>query len=644
VQLSVTNNISGSGGITLSNTAGCALSVAGSSNTFSGGFTLTPGARVIVAGNTNASGAGGVPTASYLGVGPLVINGGSISNTLGYGLNQGLANSSIFVNADFNMNLAARMMFGGAWNLGGGTRNVTTLRAVTSTNAVIAGGNTTWGLGTVSTVTSSVTNGTLRVSRDPAAANPYVSFRLASNPTFFNNAGLTLGSGVLATIGNGDLTNASPANLVTLTLESGSVLALGETAVSRNATVSSLAGGGLVANLNNTATPGTYLATLTINGGALTGASDFSGRIVDVDTNVTGASVWGTTAFAKLGATTQILSGSNSYTGPTFVGGGALRINGNQSAATGPVTVNGATLSGHGSVGGLVVVTNGGALQPGNNLPGRLTLATNLTLNNGSRLVLEIGGLTSPAPFQSGSTNHDLIIAGGNVTLGGGLFVSLVNAFTPAATDNFVVVTNLGTLSGSFTNLINGRVAVTNLPGGSFQVVTTANSVILTNYQVLQAAFTATPTNGLAPLNVAFTDLSTGAITNRFWDFGDGFTTNSTATSIAHTYTVASTNLVRLVVTDGLTDSTNSLVIVVSVISQPPLISGVNVAGTNLVLVGTNGTAGTDCFVLAATNLTLPLTNWAVIATNQFDINGTFRYTNPISPVVPRQFFRLQLP
>ena len=50
------------------------------------------------------------------------------------------------------------------------------------------------------------------------------------------------------------------------------------------------------------------------------------------------------------------------------------------------------------------------------------------------------------------------------------------------------------------------------------------------------AVFTASPTNGVAPLAVAFTDTSTGTISNRFWDFGDGGTTNTTTNSVAHSY------------------------------------------------------------------------------------------------------------
>ncbi len=51
------------------------------------------------------------------------------------------------------------------------------------------------------------------------------------------------------------------------------------------------------------------------------------------------------------------------------------------------------------------------------------------------------------------------------------------------------------------------------------------------------AAFTATPTNGAAPLTVTFTDASTGSITNWNWAFGDGAVSNVTASnSLSHTY------------------------------------------------------------------------------------------------------------
>ena len=61
------------------------------------------------------------------------------------------------------------------------------------------------------------------------------------------------------------------------------------------------------------------------------------------------------------------------------------------------------------------------------------------------------------------------------------------------------------------------------------------------------ADFSATPTSGRLPLKVAFTDTSTGNITTRAWDFGNGST--STLRQPTHTYTTAGTYTVKLTVT-----------------------------------------------------------------------------------------------
>lgn len=61
------------------------------------------------------------------------------------------------------------------------------------------------------------------------------------------------------------------------------------------------------------------------------------------------------------------------------------------------------------------------------------------------------------------------------------------------------------------------------------------------------AAFTGSPTSGCAPLNVNFTDQSTGDITSWGWAFGDGGT--STAQSPSHSYATSGSYTVTLTVT-----------------------------------------------------------------------------------------------
>lgn len=116
---------------------------------------------------------------------------------------------------------------------------------------------------------------------------------------------------------------------------------------------------------------------------------------------------------------TQTLTGDNTYTGATTVTGGTLRINGDQSAATGLTTVKtGGALGGSGAVGGDVVIEDGGKLAPGNS-PGTLTIAGDLTLNPASVLDFEFGHSN-----VVGGPMNDLVKVGGDLTLDGILNVT----------------------------------------------------------------------------------------------------------------------------------------------------------------------------------------------------------------------------
>ena len=74
-----------------------------------------------------------------------------------------------------------------------------------------------------------------------------------------------------------------------------------------------------------------------------------------------------------------------------------------------------------------------------------------------------------------------------------------------------------------------------------------------------QAAFTATPTSGAAPLPVQFSDTSFGTVTSRLWDFGDGST--STAKNPSHTYVSVGQYTATLTVDNANGSSTTSKVI-----------------------------------------------------------------------------------
>jgi len=71
--------------------------------------------------------------------------------------------------------------------------------------------------------------------------------------------------------------------------------------------------------------------------------------------------------------------------------------------------------------------------------------------------------------------------------------------------------------------------------------------VVTLKYETPTALFSASPTSGIEPLTVSFTDQSTGDITSWSWSFGNGET--STDQNPTHTYKTADTYTVSLTVT-----------------------------------------------------------------------------------------------
>ncbi len=80
-------------------------------------------------------------------------------------------------------------------------------------------------------------------------------------------------------------------------------------------------------------------------------------------------------------------------------------------------------------------------------------------------------------------------------------------------------------------------------------------------FQPVSASFTPVPGSGVAPLEVTFTNTSTGDYTTSAWDFGDG--ESSMETSPTHTYTEPGTYTVRLNVTGPGGSDTDTVDVVV---------------------------------------------------------------------------------
>jgi PKD repeat protein len=84
----------------------------------------------------------------------------------------------------------------------------------------------------------------------------------------------------------------------------------------------------------------------------------------------------------------------------------------------------------------------------------------------------------------------------------------------------------------------------------------------------VQALFSASPLTGDAPLDVTFTDFSTGSPTSYAWDFqDDGIIDSTSPTGNTFTYTIPGTYTVRLTVSNGL--STDSETHAINVTAPP---------------------------------------------------------------------------
>jgi len=148
---------------------------------------------------------------------------------------------------------------------------------------------------------------------------------------------------------------------------------------------------------------------------------------------------------------------------------------------------------------------------------------------------------------------------------------------------------------------------------------------------VPSATFSGRPTTGPAPLTVTFSDSSTGTVTNRFWNFGDGATTNTTATSLLHTYHAEGTNTVTLIVRGPLGASTNThpnYVVVTAPDTTPPTLTILEPAdyqtftNAGATVTGTSSDASGIASVTVNTNVaTLSGTNWSKAITLSLGTN-----------------------
>lgn len=198
-------------------------------------------------------------------------------------------------------------------------------------------------------------------------------------------------------------------------------------------------------------------------GGSNTGTNVFQTAVVNLGTGVT--------SLTKQDAGTWILGGANTYTGTTSVSGGTLLINGTTTATSAAQVAVGAKLGGTGTIGGATTVN--GTLTAGDSGLGKLTIANNLTVVDGS-VSLQINGATAITQYGriavTGATSI-VSLSGTNDNL------LLTLGFAPVVDSLFFLIDNQGSsaisglfeqLNGLTTDLSEG--ATITVSGQSFKI------------------------------------------------------------------------------------------------------------------------------------------------------------------------------
>ncbi len=386
-------------------------------NTYNGATTIKAGTLSV---GVDPIGSVGSITSSAIGTGGLIFNGGGLSSN--DATPRTILNAVTFAN---NATLgdavnSGKLTFSADASLTG-TRTLTLNSdaqfdgIISSTGAygITKAGNGTLTLAGNNTYTgvTSITGGTLSIASIDVVAN--------ANPLGKSSAAaanLLLGNGTtLKYTGGAAGTDRSFTINGTVTGHSATLDASGTGAV----------------NFTSTASPayGTAAQTRTL---ILTGTNtDNNTLAANIGNNTTGA-----VSLTKNGGGKWVLSGDNAYTGPTAVNDGTLLVDGDQSAATGAVSVaGGATLGGIGVIGGTVTVNEGGTLAPGDS-PGTLAIGGDVAMGSGSIYLWELGATA------------DTVDVTGSLTLTAGWTLTLAGTGTPSG--QYPLFT-YGTLVGDFT-------------------------------------------------------------------------------------------------------------------------------------------------------------------------------------------------
>jgi autotransporter-associated beta strand protein len=323
-------------------------------------------------------------------------------------------------------------------------------------------------------VGSGYSTGDFRINNVNGYANAAIYLNSGVNFYVINNNSLTVDLGELggasgAVVGSGNSSSSNPTFRIgaknTTNTFAGTIVDSGTTSLIK------IGMGTLMLTGANT-----YSGATTLSGGALQigdggnagtlgvgGVTDNASLIFNRYDNVVCSNlISGSGSLTQAGDGVLTLNAANTYSGATFVTAGTLALTNSGSIAgstninlsnSGIFDVSGTTshaltlgsgkmISGDGQVNGNFTVASGATLAPGNNDLGMLVFSNSLTLNSGSKTILNI---------SHDSQANSAVSVAGTFTGGGSLIVS--NADDPEQTGDSFQLFNAGSYAGSFSSV-----------------------------------------------------------------------------------------------------------------------------------------------------------------------------------------------
>jgi hypothetical protein len=339
---------------------------------------------------------------------------------------------------------------------------------------------------------------------------------------------------------------------------------------------------------------------------------------------------------------------------------------GNQLSLAGNLVV---TANSNGGTSQLVAssIIYGGTLTINNSGPA-LAAGNTFTLFSAANYSGAFANISPPSPGPGLAWNSSQLAVNGTLAVGIIPFVSVSPASTNLVYGSSVqlVATPISSSPLSyqwFDNLTNAISWATNstLTLTNPAVADSGNYTLMVSNTLGQATVTATVIISPAPLLITALDTNKSYGTTLVFagtEFSaSGLTNGDTVTNVtlnsdgansaapAGIYPINATNALGTGLANYTISYTPGNLTVLAIPNNAPIISSVKLSEGNLIFSGTNlANAGNQFYTLFSTNLALPLSNWAAIATNSFGSDGSFNLTNPVLPNLPQAYFILQLP